>query len=439
VNPVLRSAAARLATFVPVTLATLVMTRVIIGHYGIAAFSAFALALALINLIPLNGLGVGAAITTAFATDGPASEHAQRVTRTAARVLAVSSAATILISAAITSAGLWGDLLGKAAGPGRYYGLAVAIYALSYVPGLAMSMLLGAHRNHVAVVAQSLSTPLSLVLVVIATLSGAPAGVLVLVPPTAVSLVNLYAAVQSRRDVAWWPLLRSLPDRAAHPGASIRATSGPMLLITLLSPISYQLDRIILSHLTSTDSVAAYSLTMQLFLPAQALITALAVPLWPVFSAARAQGQPGPSLRRLTALFLTGGALAGACLVAVSHLVARVVSSGRVDIGWQLPIAAGFAIAAFATTSPITSSIMDPRGLRVLAWYNIFGVVVNVSLSIILTRPLGAAGPIWATLVFLVVPTGPLYVYARNRQRSAGTLPDMADGSAPAAEESAQA
>lgn len=130
-NSVASSAIARSLSFIPIALATLVTSRLIIRDFGLDSFNSFALIVSLIALIPLNNLGVGAAVTSAYASGGPRSEHSQRVTLTAARVLTVSSAGTAAAALLITAFDGWPTLLGSASGPNLYCGIAMAVFALS--------------------------------------------------------------------------------------------------------------------------------------------------------------------------------------------------------------------------------------------------------------------------------------------------------------------
>ncbi|MDT4939641.1 MAG: hypothetical protein QOG80_3312, partial [Pseudonocardiales bacterium] len=158
-STLVRSVLARVGSFVPTAIATLLTSHLVIQHYNLAVFDSFALVISLTALVPLNDLGVGSAVVSAYASDGPTAEHSLRVTLTAARTLFVSSAGVILLSAAFTAGKLWPHLLGPASGANLFVGLAVVIYALSFVPGMGPNMMLGVNRNHTTIIVQAFFAP----------------------------------------------------------------------------------------------------------------------------------------------------------------------------------------------------------------------------------------------------------------------------------------
>ncbi|MET3962270.1 O-antigen/teichoic acid export membrane protein [Marmoricola sp. OAE513] len=418
----LRSAAARIAAFGPQVLATFAVTRLIVEQYGVDTYSSFALALTLIALAPMNGLGVGAAVTDAIAVDGVTSDRARRVLLTSARVLACSGLVTALVALVLTAVGAWPTLLGRGAGPGWAFGAALAVYALAFVPGLGADVLLGVHRNHAAVAAQALTAPLVLGLVAILVLTGAPTGWVLITPAAALVGSNLVTAVLAGRaaGISWWPVLGALPRRRRHPGARILAVSGPMLVVSVTGQVGMQLDRVVVSHLAGPGAVAAYSLTVQVFAPAMALAAAAGPPLWPVFTEARARHEPGPPIGRLVAGFSAAAALGGVLLVLLSEPVAAVVSDRRITVGLELPLAAAALLVALSASAPVVASMMDAAGLRLLAIAGVLGLVGNLTLSWWLAHQIGPAGPLWASAVVVTLMTAPFLLRTRSLQRYRG-------------------
>ena len=416
-NAVARSALARVASFLPTAVATLLTSRLIISRFGIESFDAFILILTLISLVPLNNLGVGAAVTSAYAAEGPASERSRRVTLTAARVLTVSTLGTAATALLLSAVGAWPRLLGASSGPNLYCGVAMAVYAVSFLPGLGQSMLLGVHRNHVTVLVQTFFTPTILVGTGVIVLLGMGGDAAMLVPPAALVVNNTVTCVLAARatGLSWSWLLRSIPLRSREPGASIRAMSGPVLLITLATPIALQSDRIVLSHVSTRQAVADYSVLFQIIAPAIALIAASAQPLWPVFAEARAQGRTGPSLTRLLMLFCGGGAVLGAALAAIANPVAELIGGDAISLGVLLPVSGALAVVTAAASYPVAMSLMDPERVRFGAFLTVLALPLNIGLSIWLARLVGASGPLLATVaVGIGVQAVPGLIYSRN-------------------------
>lgn len=436
-NAVARSFGARALSFVPTALATLLASRLIIENYGILAFNSFALILSLINLIPLNNLGVGAAITAALAEGGAGSTRAERTVLTASRVLAVSSAATAVLALLLSALGLWRPLLGESSGPELWVGVALVVYALTFLPGLGQSMLLGVHRNHVTILVQTFFNPLNALLVGIIVLTGADDGVLVLVPCVSLLLVNLVTAGLAARAtrISWRRIARRLARPRRFPGASIRSMSGPVLVLTLSTPIALQSDRIVLSHVSTADAVAQYSVALQIFGPALVLVAASAQPLWPIWAQARAAGRRGPSVVRIAVLFAGAGIAVGAVLALLSGPVARLVAGSQVQISPLLALAGALGVLTAALSQPIAMSLMYPAGLKVVVWCTLLALPLNIGLSIVLGHHLGAPGPLFASCIAgVLVQALPGLVVSMRRQRRGdyGPLTDPDPATAPA-------
>jgi O-antigen/teichoic acid export membrane protein len=419
IKPVVQSALARVLSFLPTAVATLFISRLIIQHFGISTFDSFALIVALIAVLPLSNLGVGAAITSAYAGEGPHAEHSRRVTLTAARVLTVSTIGTLVGSALLTVGETWPTLLGAASGPNVLTGVAVAVYSLSFLPGLGQSMLLGINRNHVTVLIQTFFAPLMLVITAVLVLTDVNGDYVVLIPAAAMVVINLVTAWVAAREtkVGWSQVIRAVPFRRRHPGASIRALSGPLLIINLALPIALQSDRIVLSHVSSQQAVANYSVAILIFAPVAALIAASAQPLWPIYATARSAGQTGPKLGKVLFLFCGAAILVCALLVLVADPVGQLVGGGHIDLGWLLPISSGLAVVVQAAAYPLAMHLMDPAGVKFVSICTVLALPLNLALSVVLAQHIGAPGPLLATFaVTLLVQTIPALIYSRRRR-----------------------
>ncbi len=423
-KPVVQSAAARMVSFVPAALATLFASRLIIEHYGIAVFDSFALTLSLILLIPLQDLGMGAAITNAFAERGPRDEHSVRTVLTATRVLALSGLGLAAASTLIAAFGLWPRLLGPASGSNVLVGIAVCIYAVSFLPGLGQSMALGVERNHVIVMIQILWNPLVLAGAAFLVLSDSDGRWLVLVPAVAVLAVNLMTGAYAIRTTSfpWRTVARGLLRRRRFPGAKIWAISGPMLMLTLCVPIMLQGDRIVLSHVTTKAAVANYTVVLQIFAPIAALLAASTRPLWPLWLKARSRGERGPDLLRVMAGFCALTAVVCAVLALIADPIGHLIGGQAIRLGYALPAAAALAMTVQAAALPVAMALRDPQGIRFIGICTVLALPINLGLSIVFARWWGAPGPLVATFLtglFVLTLPGMLYAQAREARRTA--------------------
>ncbi|HEV7193728.1 MAG TPA: hypothetical protein VGN35_11055 [Jatrophihabitantaceae bacterium] len=415
------SALARAFSLIPAAIATLLTSRVVISHFGLDAFDSFSLIVSLIALIPLNNLGVGTAVTSVFAAHGPQSNRAQRVMLTAARTLTMSMIALTIITVVLTGAKLWPRLLGAASGPNLFVGIAIFMYGVSFVPGLGQSMLLGVNRNHVAILVQTLLAPVTLLLVVAVMVTNIDVRWVIITPTLAVVIINVLTSTVAARatNYSWTRVLSKIPYRRRYPGASIRAISGPMLVITIALPLAYYTDRIVLSHVSTKQAVANYSVVLQMFTPVAALIAAAAQPLWPMYAKAHSEGRRGPGIGRIIMVLFVGSLLLGGALVAIANPLGHLIGGKAIHLGLLIPVAAALSVAGQAPAFPLAMSMRDPAGLRFSATCATLAIPFNLVVSIVLAKHYGAAGPLLSTFsVGLLVQTVPGLIYQRNRQHT---------------------
>jgi hypothetical protein len=365
---------------------------------------------------------MGAAVTSAFAERGPRDEHSIAVMLTAMRVLSVSSLALAAASAVVAALDAWPTLLGSASGPNAYVGAAVCIYALTFLPGLGQRMLLGIERNHMVVIIQTLWNPLMLAGVAILALTGVGPAWIVLVPSVsglAVTVLTFWYAVRIT-DFPVWTVLARIPFRGRFPGGSVWAISGPMVVLTLCVPVILQSDRIVLSHVSTRQVLANYTITMQIFAPVAALIAASALPLWPMWIRARARGERGPSVVGVVSVFCGAAGVICAVLVLIANPLGHLIGGPKIHLGVALPAAAALAITMQAAALPVGMALRDPRGLRFVAGCTAIALPINIGLAVGLAELWGGPGPLVATfLVSLFVQTLPASWYLRRRNRAA--------------------
>lgn len=417
----LLSGGVRIVGFVPQAIGTLFASGLILKHFGISEFTMYALVMSVMALIPLNNLGVGASVTQAVAAHGASSERAVRSTLTAARVLTISALVLASISIALGVGGLWPRLLGEASGANAYTAAALVIYAVSFVPALAQSVLLGAERNHVYLIVGSFLAPFSLILVIALIVLDLDGRMVVMVPPLSLLLVNLITMVLSVRLVRfqWLRVLRQVPRRNRYPGARIRSLSLPMLITSLAVPVAFAGDRIVLSHVSTEEAVANYSVVLQLCGPIIALIVAAAQPLWPMYTKARAAGEHGPGLAKVFLAFGGVTLFLGAGLVAFADPIGRLIGGDRINIGYFLPLVAALVMILLAIAYPLSMSMVDPAGARFTAVCAVVTVPANLSMAVWLSREYGAPGPLLSLLIVsTTLQVIPVLLYSRHRRRS---------------------
>jgi O-antigen/teichoic acid export membrane protein len=427
-HPILKGVIARSASLVPAALATLLASRLVLAHYNIGVFNAYSLVFTTMVLIPLNDLGAGAALTAAIASDGIDHPHTRQVALTAARVLMVSGLALIAGALLLSALGLWGDVLGGGAYATGAFGIAIAAYGLSFVPGLGQSALLGANKNDLTIIVQAFLAPAMALGAALCIVFDLDARWVVIVPGVAVFVISLINAWVSARvtHLRLLPLMPKLAFLRRHKGARIRGIAGPALILTLTSPITLQGDRLVLSHFSTAQAVADYTVTVQIFAPLVALIAAAARPLWPMFARARATGTGTVGVGKVVSLFVV---LTGACsavLFVIAGPVAHVIGGNQIHLGIALPLAMAVGVTIQAAAVPLSMVLMYPAGLRFIATISLIATPLNLGASILVAPSLGAPGPLYVSIVVaLLLQTIPAMVYLRRHGH--GVTPDGVD------------
>ncbi|HET6153740.1 MAG TPA: oligosaccharide flippase family protein [Marmoricola sp.] len=424
------SGLARAFGFLPQGIATLLASHLILEHYGKHAFDTYALIVSVMALIPLNNLGVGASITQAVSAHGPEDERAVGAALTAARVLSVSALSLAVVSTALGMLDVWPKLLGDQAGSNAFTAAGIIVYAVSFVPGLAQSVLLATGRNHISLIVLSFQAPVGLVAVALLIGFHADARWVILVPALSVLAINLFTMALSEWQVKfpWGRILRQVPFRDRYRGAKILNLSGPMLVTSLCVPIAFTSDRIVLSHVSTASAVANYSVVLQIFSPVMGLIVAIAQPLWPMFTKARSQGERGPGLGLIFGGFIGGTLVMCTALVLISDRLGQFIGSD-IHLGYFLPTMIALVMVVLAVAYPLAMSMVDPAGARFAAICAVITVPVNITASIFLARRYGAPGPLMALFVVsLAIQVIPSLIFVNRRERASEGVQLELDG-----------
>lgn len=402
------SAGARFLMMPVTAILGIVATRLIIDSYGQAAYVQYGLLVGLTSLLSFTDLGLSAVVMNSVAQspDVHRDDGLRRVLLTTLRLLLVSGAATIVVSAALTLFGVWPRLLGQGlmpSGGGLVAGVCIALIGLTLPFGIGQRVLTGLGKNHLTIFITGLQSPLVLLAIWVTVVAHVPAGiVLAIFPYAAILLLAVALTLLSARLLR--PTLgqaaRQVPTRAK--GDRVSHVAWPMLVLMIASPLAMQTDRIVLSHVSTVAQLAEYSLAAQMFIPLWHLSNAAGMALWPVFAKERAGGQH----RSPTAYALSFGGIAATgaiCVSVASPLLSRVASGGQIAISWQVLLAFAALQVFQAAKYPFGVYLTDSRGLRFQVWMVLAMLPVNLGLSILLGRAFGAVGPVVGSAVGVLV------------------------------------
>lgn len=429
-----RSAGVRVLVLPLSAILGIVNTRLIIEHFGQAAYAQYGLLVGIGSLLPFADLGVSAAVMNAVAgSDHPDRDPRVRaVLTTAVRILVMSMLALLLVSAALTLSGAWPGILGD--GLVRHTGplvaaLCLGAIAISMPVGLGQRILTGLGKNHISIALLGLQTPIVLLALLAMVEFNTGGGSFIAVLPYLVtfllSVVSTYYA--SRR-------IRPTAAQAFRDAARIRTVKGgevfdvawPMLLQMIALPIAMQTDRIVLSHVSNLKNLAEYNLASQMYTPVWQVVSSAGIALWPIFARARARsgnGEPATSPMPMALAF--GGIAALVCVMisfASPWLSARA-SGGTIHLHLGIIVAFSIFMVLQATKYPLGMYMTDARGLKYQAFMIIMLLPVNLGLSWILAIHLGAPGPVIGSAVgvfFCQVLANWIYVRRELRPKVKG-------------------
>lgn len=408
----------------------IVVTRLLIDEYGEAAYAQYALIVGIASLLPFIDLGLGAAImNAAAAAEDPRDDSGLHLTLVSSlRLLCISAAVVVGIAGLITILGAWPTLLGRAIdGEGAMTaGLCMAVIGLTLLVAVGQRLLAGLGKYVWVVVINAFQTPLVLLVLCVMILTGRGAGVYL-------ALVA-YSVTAALAGVSLWQadrLVRPTFVRAVRDvfrirtvrGARVYDTAWPMLVVTVAAALALQTDRLVLSHVSTIEALAEYSLAWQIFNPAIAIVATATVALWPVFAKARAQGVASEvSPERMAMLFGGTAVLAVVVLGLASGLLADLASGGRIDLSLGLVLAFAALVVVQAVKFPLGTYLTDPAGLRFQALMISVMVPVKVALSLWLASWLGAVGPVIGSIIGICIfEAAANFWFIRRRRPSVDT------------------
>ncbi|WP_026075165.1 lipopolysaccharide biosynthesis protein [Cellulomonas massiliensis] len=412
----------------------IVTSRLILSHFGEAAYAQYGLISALPNLLPFADLGIGAAVVNAIAESAdPRRDVVVRRTMTSAlRILLCSGGVIAVVSVVLGVTGVWPAILGDdlLPGTGAVAMWSMVLFGLALPFTIGQRTLIGLGRNPAQIATQALVAPFIMLAVVVTLAAGWSGTVLPLWSYVAAALVSVLCFLIARRLLG--PQLgasvRDVPRRRAVPGVRVMHVAGPMLVQMIALPIAMQTDRLLLSHLATTTELARYNLASQFFGIVLQTISAAGVALWPIFAKHRSTGTIRSPFAAMWAF--TGAALLVAgVLCAVLPWLTAFVSDGRITLPWQLVVAFVAFVAVQAAKYPLGMYMTDAAGLRFQVPPILVLVPANLALSWALIGPLGAAGPVvGSTVTVLLCQVLPNVWYVRRdlrRRREAASAQDV--------------
>lgn len=402
-----RTMGTRIAVLPVQAIAAAAAVYLTIRSIGAEAYATVGLLVGLQALFGFLNLGSSASVANAA---GESLVHGTArlfgVLVTATRFTALAGGITLLLSGVVALLGLWPTLLGSGDPDLLTWGALVASAGLVLLAPLmqGVGVLMATGHTVAATIATGATSLVTLCFVGIAAVLNAPPIVFVACPFVGQLIVASATVIGAARavDIGLGALGESITDRA-YRGTSIGHEARPALIIWILLPIAYQTDRLMISHLSTTKQLASYNLTAQFYLACFSIVAAGSAALWGFYARARAESTLPTRAQfvRLSVGFGLIGAGLAACLALGMPRLAEILSRGEVAVSRSLALGFGALLILQAFHQPSAMIQTDVSGLRFNAAAVMAMTVLNVILGIILTPPLGALGPVLASVLAL--------------------------------------
>lgn len=401
------SAGIQIATVAGALVSLPFVTRSLTGpQYGVlATVTGF------VAILGFADLGVGSALTGRLAEADlyESKQSVERLVSSALAVALVAAALVLIVGTSLTFAVRWQTLLGADSireGTLRACVLSViAATAISVVGSLGHRALYGIQRGHTAnywLGAGAVASAGASVVIAawrgplwayVAALVGSPA------------LVSLVCT--------WWTMrfteLHTRPRIALVTRFDIRRIAGSggwFLLIALSGALSFQTDALVAASVLGASAGGIYSVATRLF----GLVTSCVYPsllqLWPAFTEAMVRGDTVWVRTRFwwsSALAFTASGGAGVVVVIVGPpFVQDWLTAGLVP-SRELLVAMSIWTALSLGAAPLMFTLNAFGKVREHALMSTSMAAANIPLSLLLTRRMGIAGPVYGSLVSTLV------------------------------------
>lgn len=421
---VLRAAGAKVLVMGVSALFGLITTRLVIQHFGTAAYAQYGLLASFPTLLPFADLGIGAAVLNAVgASDRVRDDQlVQRTITTALRILTVSAVLIATGGVLLQLLDAWPTLLGDGLLPnaGITATLCLVIYASVLPLAVGQRIIVGMRRSATQILSQGVVSPAFFLAVTACIWLAIPAGPQLSLLSYGANTLTTFICLA----VAWratFPLLRDamrdVPRLRAVPGVKVLDVAWPQLVQSLVIPVGFAFDRILISHFGTAGMLARYNLAYQLFGLVTQVIVVAGVALWPFYARQRATGRissPAGPVLVYSALAL----VLGLGLAILAPWLMGFLSQGQIapDM-WTLLGFVAYGVVT-AAKQPLGMYMTDPRGMRAQIPWVLVMVPANLALAVLLIGRLGAGGPmVAATLTSLVFQVIPYAVWVRRDLR----------------------
>jgi len=234
--------------------------------------------------------------------------------------------------------------------------------------------------------------------------------------PIVASALNSVWIMHRRTDTR--PRLSSIRNRSAR---SLSQSGTLFLVLAITGAIAYQTDILVLSHVMNATKVTTYGLVLKLFSFPTLLVSFALLALWPAFSDSLANDDiewVRRSFRRAIRLAAYVNVPAAIILLAsAKYILDAWVGSASEQPTWLLLYAFAIWTMLNSLNGPIAMLLNGANVVRFQVVCSVAMAIMNLGLSIWLTKSIGIAGPMLGTIISqtacYTIPAG-IYITRRG-------------------------
>jgi len=416
-----RTMGARMMMLPIQVVASALVTLVTIRSIGVHAYATVGLLIGLQALFGFSNLGTSAAVSNAAGESlSLGVDHLAHVCVSALRVTLLAGGILTLLSGIVALLGYWPSILGTGDPDLLTLGALVAAAAVALLQPLSQggTILMATGHTVSATALTVIASVVTLALVLGGALGHAPPIVFVILPFLAQVGVALLGCVVAARTVGFslMRMITSVTDRTFR-GPRIKHEAGPALVMWVLLPLAYQTDRLLINHLSTPDQLASYNLAAQIFAALFSIVAVGSASLWGHYSNARVTASlpEAGAFVRVSLAFAGIGTILAVGYVLVTPLAVSLISGHQIKVSLWTLLCFGVLLIAQSFHQPSAMLQTDKAGLRFNAGAVAVMTVLNLTLGLVLTGPLGAAGPVLSSAIALIIALAmPSFIRARH-------------------------
>jgi O-antigen/teichoic acid export membrane protein len=411
----------------------LLVVRLTVGYLGEDRYGLLMTITSLSALAMFADLGLMYALSTLMARMQGSDDREASVAyvSTASAALIVAAAAQVAIFLAIYPFVDWGRALGAGNFASAEAGPAMFVLAIGTFAMLPLSVAAAVRRGLQQGYASSLWQLVMSVLVLIGTVIAirCRAGLVLLAAiPLSVQILlgvgeNMLLYFVQYPSIR--PRLSAISRKALSP---LLALGLSFYVISLATAVGFGTDNIVLAKILGVSAVTRYSIPQRLCFLLPTVLSFVLAPLWPAYGEAHARGDiqwVKNTLRRSSILTLAIVIPFTLVFVIFGKVIVKAWVGHAADPSYSLLAAIGIACAIMSTQGIFSVLLNGIGAVRFLLIASVSMAIINLPVSILLTRWIGVSGVAWgsalATLVCLLVPS---YIYARRMFRTTGRQPE---------------